>query len=497
MIKSSLPTDSSTHALLFKHFCRSVAEIQWLLVILVLLYVVATGYSLDSSPSVLITIGLYFLFSLATNYAGLFDLNRSVLITAHTLVMMAFITTILYLTHGIDGPLVSLYLVVIITSALALGKMATLLEVGAVAACYLLLTQYADSSAESDYSLIAANLLIFILVGYLTTTLAEAIHSANEHLKTIPRLEHGLEATVQRWKYVVQQSSDAFIEVDSLGQVTEWNPRASSLFGWSEDEAVGQNLRDLIIPPQSRQAQFNNLQQYFNATADNVMDRRVKAQACKRDGTVFTVEVLIHDFQMPDQRYFNAFLHDISDRERQHTRLIHKAHIDAVTQLANRYVFEERLAAVLGHDHPGTISLLFMIDLDNFKAINDRHGHTTGDRLLREVGERILGVVRDNDLVARLGGDEFVVLMEQLKPLDDAKLMKIANKLVDAIDQPYLAGHQAIEMTASVGVAVHPGDANTAEELLNLADQAMYRAKQAGKNRYRIENRSPGSPAIL
>lgn len=481
--------ETSTQALLFKHFCRSVAELQWLLVILVLLYLVTSGYPLESTPDVLITIGVYFLFSLATSYASFFDLNRPALIAAHTLVMMAFITAVLYQTQTMDGPLVSLYLVVIITSALALGKVATLLEVAAVACCYLLLAQYGDAShpaGEQGYGLVAANLLIFLLVGYLTTTLAEAIHAANTHLQQIPRLEQGVEANIKRWKYVVEHSSDAFVEVNSHGIVTEWNPSAETMFGWRGNEAVGRPLRDLIVPPQYRNRGFADLRQYFRNALEDTMDHRITGEAFKRDGTVFPVELLIQNISLPDDQYFNAFVHDISERERKHTQLLEKAHVDAVTGLANRHLFEERLDALLSRDHSGHISLLITLDLDNFKAVNDERGHVTGDRLLRQIGLAIAHSVRDHDLVARLGGDEFAVLMERLKPLEPAQLRQIAAKIVHAADKPIEIDGHIFRITSSVGMAVYPDSGKTMDELLTHADEAMYAAKRAGKNRFAI-----------
>ncbi len=490
--------ESSTETLLFKHFCRSVAEIQWLLIILVLLYLVTLGDGLDASPSLLITVAAYFLFSLAGNFLTFFDFNRRLLIAVHTLVMLAFVTTIIYLTDGAKGPLVSLYLVAIITSALALGKLATLLEVVAVAACYLLLMQHGASSFSFDSSatpLITANLVTFLLVGYLTTTLAEAIHSANEHLKAVPRLEQSMAATLQRWKYVVNQSSDAFFEVDGEGRVTEWNPRASLMFGWSQNEAIGEQLAELIILPENRAEQFDSLHKMFGVDG-HVSERRVLARAMRRDGTVLPVEVLIHDIRMPDAHYFNAFVQDVSEREARQSQLIERAHQDAVTQLANRHVLDERLSMLLSRPHNGTISLLYLIDLDNFKSINDDYGHTVCDSLLREVATRIKDVTRERDLVARMGGDEFVVVMEQIKPLAVAQLEQIAEKLRQATAAPYEIDEHSITITVSMGASVYRGGSETKQSWLKRADAAMYIAKHEGKNRCHIDAGDSAKPPL-
>jgi diguanylate cyclase (GGDEF)-like protein len=123
---------------------------------------------------------------------------------------------------------------------------------------------------------------------------------------------------------------------------------------------------------------------------------------------------------------------------------------------------------------------LLMFDLDDFKEINDTHGHGMGDALLIKLGERLKTQVRDTDLIARLGGDEFIVLMENMRAPED--LPEIAAKLVAAVEQPVKLRNQLMALSVSCGVAVYPHDGSSREELEEKADRAMYRAKQRGSS---------------
>lgn len=155
---------------------------------------------------------------------------------------------------------------------------------------------------------------------------------------------------------------------------------------------------------------------------------------------------------------------------------------DNLTKLPNRILLEDRLghALSLAQRESTTFALMFM-DLDGFKAVNDAYGHHLGDRLLIEVAERIRNTLRVQDTVARLGGDEFVLLLEQTDPEGAAN---VADKLVDCIGEPYRIGQHELRVSASVGVAMYPGDGETSQALMANADAAMYHAKNSGRNGY-------------
>lgn len=158
------------------------------------------------------------------------------------------------------------------------------------------------------------------------------------------------------------------------------------------------------------------------------------------------------------------------------SELDHLAHHDALTGLPNRTLFRRRLSEALAaaNKHGMLVGLLFM-DLDRFKQINDSYGHAAGDKMLIEIGRRLLSVFRQEDLVARLGGDEFAVLLENLHQRDE--MSRLARKALDAIERPYGFGGHLFYSGASIGIAVAPDDGEDPDRLIQLADAAMYASK--------------------
>jgi diguanylate cyclase (GGDEF)-like protein len=158
----------------------------------------------------------------------------------------------------------------------------------------------------------------------------------------------------------------------------------------------------------------------------------------------------------------------------------HRAEHDGLTGLPNRTLLDDRLSRALAHARrSGTVVALLFLDLDEFKAINDRLGHATGDLVLRAVAARIAELLREEDTVARLGGDEFVVLLPHLSAPGDA--IAVAQRLLAAFEGHFDAGTYAVRVTPSIGVAVYPDDAADASALLTAADSAMYQAKDVGR----------------
>ncbi|WP_317205053.1 putative bifunctional diguanylate cyclase/phosphodiesterase [Janthinobacterium sp.] len=159
------------------------------------------------------------------------------------------------------------------------------------------------------------------------------------------------------------------------------------------------------------------------------------------------------------------------------------AHVDPVTELPNRHEFNERLAFALARaDRQESSVGLLLLDLDNFKVVNDTLGHNCGDALLKLVAQRLIGVLRANDIICRIGGDEFVVLVE---PADDAsELAAVARKILAALAAPFGLDSHQLYVSASIGVSLYPVDAQDAQTLTRSADTAMYHAKNRGKNCY-------------
>lgn len=176
---------------------------------------------------------------------------------------------------------------------------------------------------------------------------------------------------------------------------------------------------------------------------------------------------------------------DVTAMHDQEHLLIRQAHYDALTGLPNRVLLSDRLNQALARsERNGEMLAVCMLDLDGFKAVNDTLGHKAGDQLLQEIGHRLLEAIRREDTAARIGGDEFALLLGSLKTAGQCE--QILKRVLDSVAAPCLLGCEEARVSASVGVVYFPGDAADADQLLRHADQAMYKAKQAGKNRFCI-----------
>ncbi|MCX7171516.1 MAG: diguanylate cyclase [Proteobacteria bacterium] len=162
---------------------------------------------------------------------------------------------------------------------------------------------------------------------------------------------------------------------------------------------------------------------------------------------------------------------------------------DPLTGLANRRLLDERMSMALVHARRNKSAMAVMyLDLDGFKQINDTLGHSVGDDLLKMVAGRLVATMREEDTVARLGGDEFVIALWHVGGSDH--VAKVALKVIEAVAQPYLLDGQAVSVTVSAGVGIYPLHGEDADTLMACADRALYEAKHAGKNAYRISKRT-------
>ena len=186
---------------------------------------------------------------------------------------------------------------------------------------------------------------------------------------------------------------------------------------------------------------------------------------------------------------------DISEKRRMDETIWQHANFDTLTSLPNRRLFRDRLnQEILKSQRTGLPMALFFIDLDQFKEVNDLLGHDVGDMLLTEASKRICTCVRQSDTVARLGGDEFTTIVSELE--DEANVEAVAQKIIAALSEPFHLGDEVIYLSASLGVTMYPADADNAERLIRNADQAMYAAKNAGRNQFSYFTRSMQEEAL-
>jgi diguanylate cyclase (GGDEF)-like protein/PAS domain S-box-containing protein len=291
----------------------------------------------------------------------------------------------------------------------------------------------------------------------------------------------------ERAQVTLNSIGDAVISTDVEGRVTYLNLVAERLIGRQLTEAIGLPLEDIfqIVDADTRAKIANPM---AKATKEDVtVGLPAACILIRSDGKELAIEdssAPIHDRH---GRVIGAVMvfHDVSAARALTTKLAYIATHDTLTDLPNKALLNDRLrqAIALAQRHHTGLALLFL-DLDRFKHINDSLGHLIGDRLLQSVALRLTECVRAADTVSRLGGDEFVILLSEVAHEQDAAVS--ADKLLQSIRMPYVLDDQELHVTASIGIAVHPGDGTGVEELLQNADSAMYEAKNRGRNNYQF-----------
>lgn len=287
---------------------------------------------------------------------------------------------------------------------------------------------------------------------------------------------------LEQIKQFVHILHEAIIVVDDKLRIIVYNPDAQNLFGYKESEIINQPL-DMLIPPEFHHRHADLASQFIkNKSPPKMLSNRQNLWGMRKDKSQFPVEISLTNLDLNDHRLVLAVIHDeTSDYERE-KRYQYRAEHDLLTGLSNRAHLIETLDLNLAQPDPKQHLALFFIDLDKFKPINDTYGHAIGDKLLTIVAKRISAAVRSHDLVCRFGGDEFVLLVPQcLKP---EQLENIAKKILTSLSRAIKIGSHKLEISASIGIARYPENAQTSTQLLHAADQAMYKAKTSHNTYY-------------
>jgi diguanylate cyclase (GGDEF)-like protein/PAS domain S-box-containing protein len=258
------------------------------------------------------------------------------------------------------------------------------------------------------------------------------------------------------------------------GLIVDCNQTFADMLGFRRGELVGRNMADLYA--NRSEAEELNLLLSSVGTLNSVEIELRRAD--RRALWVLENLALVGE---GSSAAVHATVVDISDRKRAEEQIEFHAYHDVLTHLPNRKLFTDRLRQSVTRARRNSKSVAVMfIDLDHFKTINDTLGHTAGDELLLEMARRLRECVRDDDTVARLGGDEFTIILSELRQPEDA--VGVAQKILDAVQEPLTIGNMPISVSASIGIALYPDDGHDAESLLRNADSAMYRAKEAGRS---------------
>lgn len=324
-----------------------------------------------------------------------------------------------------------------------------------------------------------------VLIALLLTMITEIlVYARSRALQFAQRLNQELverkraEAGIRLTEKVFQTVDAAVLVTDRSTRIIRVNPAFTAITGYSPEDVIGKTPRILSSGAHTREfykALWTSLKETGNWQGE-IYNRR-------KNGEFFTEWVTINQVHDEDGNLTNyvSMFSDISERKAAEERMVTLAHYDPLTGLPNRTLLTDRMQQALAaaKREKSHMALMF-IDLDRFKPVNDTRGHHIGDLMLKDVAKRMLECLRESDSAARIGGDEFVVLLPMIEAADDA--VAVAEKIKDALSQPFVIDGHSLNISSSIGVAVYPDNGGDEKTLLANADSAMYAAKESGRN---------------
>ena len=286
------------------------------------------------------------------------------------------------------------------------------------------------------------------------------------------------ELQLQQFAAVTKNSREGVVIVDTNKNILAINESFTTITGYSEEDSIGQKVAMLKSKEHGKNF-YANMWKSIETTdkwSGEIWNKT-------KDNTIYPEWLSISTIRNNNGEIMNyvGIFSDLSGEKASEDKINFLALHDTLTGLSNRYQFENRLEhALLGRENHNTTRSLLFLDLDNFKDINDRYGHDTGDKVLKYVAKVLKQLVRQEDTLARFGGDEFVILSEHLH--SDIDSSTIAQKIIDKFKYPITIDNQLFHLSFSIGIALYPHDGRDKSTLLKAADVAMYKAKDSGKN---------------
>jgi len=321
---------------------------------------------------------------------------------------------------------------------------------------------------------------VLLLYGLVTPLVRKLVLSRRETAEINARLRD----VEERWRFALDSTGAGVWDLDIPANRILLSSRSKAMLGFADDE-IGRRMDDWLqrVHPDDLPSLMAARQPLLDGSRDTFAHEHRKR--CK-DGSWKWVQthgmVVTRDSAGVPTRLIGTYL-DVSERRQAEETIQRQANFDPLTQLPNRRLFLDRLGQeIIKSQRADFFLALLLVDLDEFKEVNDTLGHDVGDILLQEAARRIRSCLRDADTVARLGGDEFTVILADLS--DRTHIETIAQKIIGRMAEPFRLGDEVAYVTASIGITVYPGDADDIDTLLKHADQAMYAAKKHGRNRF-------------
>ncbi|MBK0058723.1 EAL domain-containing protein [Pseudomonas parafulva] len=295
---------------------------------------------------------------------------------------------------------------------------------------------------------------------------------------------------------VFEHSTSAILITDPAGYIVQVNEAFSRVSGYAPDEVLDQRPNMLTVEGQ-QDAHLGYVLKQLNQRGTWEGEVWLKRRSGEHYPAWVGITAVLDDER--DLASYVCFFTDISERKASEQRIHRLAYYDALTHLPNRTLFQDRLHTALqqAERHKSWVVLMFL-DLDRFKPINDSLGHAAGDRMLKDMAERLLACVDEDDTVARMGGDEFTLLLQSRTSREMAlnRAIHVAENILASLVRPFVLESREFFVTASIGIALSPQDGNELSQLMKNADTAMYHAKERGKNNFQFYQADMNASAL-
>jgi diguanylate cyclase (GGDEF)-like protein/PAS domain S-box-containing protein len=337
-----------------------------------------------------------------------------------------------------------------------------------------------DSFSEVDER-VAVTVAAQVAVAYENLQLYEQIKRHHAQLQQDMNARIRLDEDLRRFRLAMDATADAIFLVDRASNTfVDVNATACRMLGYLRDDFLK------VGPERSHDPDLERLEDlYDKLLAGDQSGAMAEMLVQRKDGSPLSVEVQRRTLRSGQNWILVAVARDITERKEAEQRLLKLAHFDTLTGLPNRSQFYDSLSHSLhqASEHKWALAVLFL-DMDRFKNINDTLGHTIGDELLRQFSSRLVDCLRVRDTIGRFGGDEFAAIL--MLPEGAQNAIAVVDKIREAMRRPFdLKGHE-VTVTASIGISVFPDDGQDADTLIQYADTAMYRAKEAGRDAFRF-----------
>ncbi len=308
-----------------------------------------------------------------------------------------------------------------------------------------------------------------------------------ENKKELERANKELHILSNKNESFLAHAGEGILVISNVGIVTLSNPTSEKLLEAEDSEIVGMPVCKIINTDDAKQYKWEESVLY-KCSQNNNTYHIDNTEFRKLNGRKFPVDYTFSPIKEDPETAGMIIFRDISIRKHAEEQLIKLARYDSLTGLANRSVFKDSLVRSMARAarQKQLVGVMFL-DLDHFKDVNDKHGHTIGDQLLVSVANRLQKCIRTNDMAARLGGDEFAVILDLISSPDNAA--HIAQKIIDTVGGLHELDGLSIYISPSIGITIYPGESETPEDIIKSADSAMYRAKEVGRNNYQFYDR--------